>query len=154
MKELKVDAIKNGTVIDHIPAGRAVQVLKILNGKGPDPVSIGMNLASSKFGKKDILKIENHELFEEDVNRIALIAPTATITIIRDYEVSRKWTVEVPSVLKNIAHCPNPNCITNIEDIQTRFKADADTAAGGESSFVCCYCEKVYKAERLKIKLG
>ena len=151
MKQLKVDAIKNGTVIDHIPGGRAVSVLKILNGKGEDPVSIGMNLPSSKFGRKDILKIENHEFVADDVNKIALIAPTATITIIREYEVSEKWTVEIPANLSNIAHCPNPSCITNTESLPTRFESETASAAG-EPSFMCHYCEKVYPAGRLKIK--
>ncbi|MBI9107746.1 MAG: aspartate carbamoyltransferase regulatory subunit [Spirochaetales bacterium] len=151
MKQLKVDAIKNGTVIDHIPGGKAVQVLKILNGKAAgDPVSIGMNLPSAKFGKKDIVKIENHELSVDDVNRIALIAPTATITIIRDYETSEKWKVEIPEVIENIAHCPNPNCITNTERIPTRF----DVLSDGGPGFMCRYCEKVYEAEGLKIKVG
>ena len=152
MKQLKVDAIKNGTVIDHIPGGKAVQVLKILNGKkgAGDPVSIGMNLPSSKFGKKDIVKIENHELSADDVNRIAVIAPTASITIIRDYETSEKWKVEIPQVIENIVHCPNPNCITNTEQLPTRF----DVFTNESSKFMCHYCEKVYAAERLKIKVG
>lgn len=153
MKQLKVDAIKNGTVIDHIPGGKAVQVLKILNGRkgAEDPVSIGMNLPSSKFGKKDIVKIENHELTADDVNRIGIIAPTASITIIRDYETSEKWKVKIPEVLENIAHCPNPNCITNIEGLPTRFDAQK---SDGASEFMCHYCEKVYEADDLKIKVG
>ncbi len=153
MKQLKVDAIKNGTVIDVIPGGKAVQVLKILNGKkgAGEPVSIGMNLPSSKFGKKDIVKIENHELSADDVNRIAIIAPTATITIIRDYGTSEKWKVEIPAVIENIAHCPNPNCITNIESLPTRFDA---LQAEANSEFMCHYCEKVYEAGGLKIKVG
>jgi aspartate carbamoyltransferase regulatory subunit len=152
MKQLKVDAIKNGTVIDHIPGGKAVQVLKILNGKkgAGDPVSIGMNLPSSKFGKKDIVKIENHELSADDVNRIAIIAPTASITIIRDYGTSEKWKVQIPKVIENIAHCPNPNCITNTENLPTRF----DVLSDGSSEFMCHYCEKVYEADGLKIKVG
>jgi aspartate carbamoyltransferase regulatory subunit len=155
MKQLKVDAIKDGTVIDHIPKGKAIQVLKILNGrKGVgDPVSIGMNLPSRKFGHKDIVKIENHELVADDVNRIAIIAPTASITIIRNYEVAEKRKVEIPEALINIAHCPNPNCITNQEAIATRF----DRYKGADNvnpEFMCHYCERIYMSDELKIKVG
>ena len=151
MKELKVDAIKDGTVIDHIPGGKAIQVLKILNGNKQDTVSIGMNLNSAKFGKKDIVKIENHELSADEVNRIAIIAPTASITIIRNYDVAEKRKVEIPSVLENIAYCPNPNCITNKEEISSRF--DRLGAGGDKTEFMCHYCEKIYEADGLKVKV-
>lgn len=155
MKQMKVDAIKDGTVIDHIPGGKAIQVLKILNGRkgAGDPVSIGMNLPSRKFGHKDIVKIENHELSADDVNRIAIIAPTASITIIRSYEVAEKRKVEIPEALENIAHCPNPNCITNMETIPTRFDRYISPDKH-ETEFMCHYCEKIYTADGLKIKVG
>ncbi|MDC7226445.1 MAG: aspartate carbamoyltransferase regulatory subunit [Spirochaetales bacterium] len=153
MKQLKVDAIKDGTVIDHIPGGKAVQVLKILGGGKEATVSIGMNLNSSKLGKKDIVKIENHELSADQVNRIAIIAPTASITIIRNYDVAEKRKVEIPGKIDNITHCPNPNCITNKEDIRTLFDryrgADDD-----KTEFMCHYCERIYPADGLKIKVG
>ncbi|MDC7126313.1 MAG: aspartate carbamoyltransferase regulatory subunit [Spirochaetales bacterium] len=153
MKQLKVDAIKDGTVIDHIPAGKAIQVLKILKTQGNHPVSIGMNLPSTKFGAKDILKIENHELSAAEVDRIAIIAPTASITIIRHYEVAEKRKVSVPEKLENVAYCPNPNCITNAESIATRFKKYKENA-DGKVDYMCNYCEKIYRAEDFKIKLG
>ncbi|HAK47057.1 MAG TPA: aspartate carbamoyltransferase regulatory subunit [Spirochaeta sp.] len=153
MKQLKVDAIKDGTVIDHIPGGRAVQVLKILNGSAQDTVSIGMNLLSGKYGRKDIVKIENHELSADEVNRIAIIAPTASITIIRDYEAAEKRKVEIPGELINIAHCPNPNCITNHETISTRFDRHKNPT-DDRTEFMCHYCEKIYEPDSLKIKVG
>lgn len=155
MKQLKVDAIKDGTVIDHIPGGRGIQVFKILNGRtgAGDPVSIGMNLPSGKFGHKDIVKIENHELSARDVNRIAIIAPTASITIIRNYDVVEKSKVEIPAALENIVHCPNPNCITNVEPISTRFEK-CDDLREHPVEFMCHYCEKIYKADALKVKAG
>lgn len=150
MKKMKVDAIKDGTVIDHIPGGKATQVLLILNGTGNDPVSLGMNLASSKYGEKDIVKIENHELSAEEVNRIAIIAPTATITIIRDYEIQEKWKVSIPEELDDLVHCPNPACVTNMEKMKTRFEG-----TGWEpGQYLCHYCEKIYSAEELKMKAG
>ncbi|PIE00422.1 MAG: aspartate carbamoyltransferase regulatory subunit [Acidobacteria bacterium] len=153
MKQLKVDAIKDGTVIDHIPGGKAIQVLKILKLKKDDAVSIGMNLNSSKIGKKDIVKIENHELSADDVNRIALIAPTASITIIRGYDVAEKRKVEIPETLENLVHCPNPNCITNMENIPTRF--DSFNMAGqNQKGFMCHYCEKIYQTDGLKIRVN
>ena len=153
MKQLKVDAIKDGTVIDHIPGGKAVQVLKILNGSGEDTVSIGMNLSSSKCGKKDIVKIENHELSADEVNRIAIIAPTATITIIRNFDVTEKRKVETPDILENTAYCPNPNCITNLEQIRTRFDLHKKQKES-PNEYRCHYCEKLYLTDDLKIKVG
>ncbi len=149
MKQMKVDAIKDGTVIDHIPGGKALLVLKILNGGGKDLVSVGMNLSSPKLGRKDIVKIENHELTADDVNRIALVAPTATITIIRNYETQDKWKVELPGVLENIAHCPNSNCITNVEKLKSRFDKTKNN-----SDYMCHYCEKIYDADELRIKIS
>ena len=87
-KELKVPRIKNGTVIDHITAGNAVKVLHILGipKTTSSTVSVAMNV-KSKLGKKDIVKVENRELDPKEVDKIALIAPKATINIIRNYEV-------------------------------------------------------------------
>ena len=110
-----------------------------------------MNLPSSKLGRKDIVKIENHELSADEVNGIAIIAPTATIAIIRDYEITEKRKVEIPELLENIARCPNPNCITNMEGIPTLFNL---RESEGESEYMCHYCEKIYEADELKIKAG
>ncbi len=88
MKQIKVNAIKNGTVIDHITAGKIRKVLDILSLDGTDVVMIGMNLSSNKLGKKDIIKIENKELSGSEVNSIALIAPEATLIIIKDFELA------------------------------------------------------------------
>ncbi len=156
MKQLKVDAIKDGTVIDHIPGGKAIQVLKILNGTGKDTVSIGMNLPSGKYGRKDIVKIENHELSAVEVNRIAIIAPTASITIIRNYEITEKRKVETPEMLEDIAFCPNPNCVTNHEKVATVFERVrlSGEQASETAEYTCHYCEKIYNSDGLKIKVG
>ena len=86
-KKIKVNAFKNGTVIDHIAAGKVLKVIEILNLTGNDSVMMGMNLSSNKIGKKDIIKIENRELSQEEANSIALISPKATLIIIKDFEV-------------------------------------------------------------------
>jgi len=114
-KRLYVRKIENGTVIDHIPPGFALAVLKILGltGKEGHVIAVVMNVESKKFGKKDIVKIEGVELDVETVNKIALIAPHATINIIRNYSVASKSRVKVPDIIKGIIRCINPNCITN-----------------------------------------
>ena len=141
MKELKVQPIKDGTVIDHIPPGNALKVLKILGltEKMPESViSIAINVVG-KRGKKDIVKIENRELKAEEVDKIALIAPNATINIIRNYEVVEKRRVEVPNEIVGIVKCSNPNCITNgKEPIKTRFVVKSKHPL----KIKCYYCER------------
>lgn len=113
--ELYVKKIENGTVIDHIPAGLALEVMKILgiDGRGGYIVSVAMNVPSKKYGKKDVLKVEGRELSQAEVNKIALIAPNATINIIRSYEVHEKNKVKLPKHINDIIKCSNPSCITN-----------------------------------------
>jgi aspartate carbamoyltransferase regulatory subunit len=123
MKPLKIPRIKDGTVIDHIPAGNAVKVLHILEipNKNFSTVSVAMNV-QGKMGKKDIVKVENRELARNEVDKMALIAPKATINIIRDYEVAEKHKVRLPDELIGIARCQNPTCISNAgEFVPSRF---------------------------------
>lgn len=146
-EKLKVDPIKHGTVIDHITAGKALQVAEILNiGASDSEIMIGVNLASQKMGKKDIIKIEDRELSKEEANSIALISPTATLIIIDDYKVVKKFGIDIPKKIKDHIICPNSNCITNIEHVKTRFEL-----AGKEPIEVrCSYCEKKYYIEEVK----
>jgi aspartate carbamoyltransferase regulatory subunit len=117
ISEMKVSKIRDGTVIDHVPAGRALDVLRLLNltGKEGFIISLVMNVPSKKFGKKDIVKVEGLELEAKQVNKLALIAPTATINIIRNYEVVDKKRVKLPDRIIGILQCQNPNCITRKE---------------------------------------
>ena len=139
-KELKVPLIKNGTVIDHITAGDAVKVLIILGipKKTSSVVSVAMNVRS-KYGKKDIVKVENRELDPREVDKIALIAPKATINIIRNYEVTKKQRVKIPNEIIGIVKCSNPTCISNAkEPVESRFlviKKDPPRIK-------CYYCER------------
>ncbi|MCD6563383.1 MAG: aspartate carbamoyltransferase regulatory subunit [Thermoproteales archaeon] len=114
-KRLIVTKIKDGTVIDHIDAGRALYVLKILGITGEEDFTIAvvMNVESKRMGRKDIVKLEKMELRKEQVDEIALIAPNATINIIRNYRVVKKYKVDVPKVIEGLINCINPNCITN-----------------------------------------
>ena len=144
--ELKVKPIENGTVIDHITANKALQVLKILGlpEEGTN-VTIAMNV-SSKLGLKDIVKIEDRELKHTELDKIYLIAPDATINIIRDFEIVSKNKVKTVCTLKNIIKCTNPKCITNTkEPIQTNFhvvKTDPITVR-------CQYCERLVTADEI-----
>ena len=117
-KELYVTKIKDGTVIDHISPGFALNVIRILNitGKEGYVVSAVVNVPSGKLGKKDIVKIESRELIPEEVDKIALISPKATINIIRNYEVVDKKKVKLPKVIKGIVRCINPSCISNAKE--------------------------------------
>ncbi|EKD68988.1 MAG: hypothetical protein ACD_47C00332G0002 [uncultured bacterium] len=147
MKQLKVDAIKDGTVIDHIPAGKAMKVLNILKLKNSDVVMVGVNLASRKFAKKDLIKIENRELSGDEVDRIALIAPDANISIIRNFEVVKKSEVNIPEKLSAIIVCQNHKCITNTEPVTTCFYVEARNPI----MVRCHYCEKSFGADEIKI---
>ena len=110
----RVTAIRNGTVIDHIPAGRALQVIQMLHIDMPrsTPVSLVMNVPSDKLGRKDVLKIEDRELHQEQLDRLALIAPAASIAIIRNHALAEKLRVELADDMVNVARCSFSNCIT------------------------------------------
>jgi len=116
-KEIKISPIKDGTVIDHINPGQAPIVLKILGIEAGTRmvVSLAMNVQSKKLGRKDIVKIEDRELNEKETNKIALIAPGATINIIRNYQVVKKEKVHLPGIIEEILKCQNPNCVSNDE---------------------------------------
>ncbi|MBT3754683.1 MAG: aspartate carbamoyltransferase regulatory subunit [Candidatus Cloacimonetes bacterium] len=149
VKKIKVNAIKNGTVIDHISAGKILKVIDILNLTGNNTVMVGMNLSSNKIGKKDIIKIENRELSKQEVNSIALIAPSATLIIINDFEVVSKASLDMPEYVEEHIICPNPKCITNSEEIPSKYYISNTEFATAN----CLYCEKKYLVEDLKIKI-
>jgi aspartate carbamoyltransferase regulatory subunit len=139
-KELRVKPIRNGTVIDHIAAGQALNVLKILgiSGTTDSTVSVVMNVESKKLGRKDIVKVEERELMEEEVDKIALIAPSATINIVRDFQVVDKFEVDLPDLIVGVVRCQNPSCISNTEEpIKSRMLVK------GKNPVVlrCVYCE-------------
>lgn len=147
-KELNVSAIENGTVIDHIPTKSVFRVVRMLNlehTKGQ--VTIGFNLESRKYGKKGIIKVSNQFFENTEANKIALIAPTATLIVIKNYEVVDKHDVEVPDTIEQFVKCVNPNCITNHQQVTTRFtvidKADV--------KLQCHYCEKITGKNNIEI---
>ncbi|HII02961.1 TPA: aspartate carbamoyltransferase regulatory subunit [Methanosarcinaceae archaeon] len=142
-RDLKVQAIENGTVIDHIKAGQALNVLRILgiftDCKGT--VSFVMN-APGSGGRKDVVKVEGRELNVEELNRISLISPNATVNIIRDFEVLQKKKVVLPTYVEGVVRCTNLNCISNsTEPIKSRFSV-VHSEDGGVV-LRCLYCEHV-----------
>jgi aspartate carbamoyltransferase regulatory subunit len=124
MRELRVTPIKNGTVIDHIPAGMALKVLRIL-GIGDSvasTVTVAMHVPSRVMGWKDIVKVEDRELAAREIDKIALIAPTVTVNVIRNYNVAEKHRVTLPDRAVGILKCGNPNCISNTkEPVESEF---------------------------------
>ncbi len=148
-KHLKVSAIKDGTVLDHIPANQLFKVIDILGlSKISNQITFGTNLDSKLLGKKAIIKITDKYFEDSDINRIALIAPQAKINIIHNFEVVEKRVLSVPSEIKSIAKCMNPACITNHQDVETSF---VTLSSSPELKLLCRYCEKVTDEKNLKI---
>lgn len=148
-KELAVAALQNGTVIDRIPSSALFQAVKILGIEKLDKhVTIGNNLDSKKLGTKGIIKVADTFFPEDVLNRIALIAPTAKINIIRDFEVVEKFPVSIPQSIVGIVKCDNPKCITNNEPMRTRFELiDAERHV-----LRCHYCGHTVNAKNAQIK--
>lgn len=136
---MRVSKIKNGTVIDHITNGHALDVVKILGitGRRGGVVTVAMNIPSKKLGAKDMVKVEGRELKTEEVDKIALLAPHATINIIRNYEAVEKQRVKLPSVIRDIVKCANPACVSNSDEpIQPTFYVESEEPL----RLKCHYC--------------
>jgi aspartate carbamoyltransferase regulatory subunit len=148
-KQLSVSAIKNGTVIDHIPAKYLFKVISILGLESFDhQITFGTNLESHKLGLKAIIKVSDKYFSEDDVNRIALVAPVAKLNIIKDYEVVEKYALKVPKEISGIVKCVNPQCITNHENVATKFVV----LSTPEVALKCHYCEKITDQEQMEIQ--
>jgi aspartate carbamoyltransferase regulatory subunit len=138
---LRVSKIESGTVIDHIAAGQALNVLAILgiDGAEGEVVSIGINVPSDRLGRKDVLKVESRELSQGELDVLSLIAPAATINIIRDYEVVAKHVVDRPDRVTGVLECPNHNCITTeAEPVDSAFEVLAEGVR-------CEYCDTIIR---------
>jgi aspartate carbamoyltransferase regulatory subunit len=137
--ELRVSKIKNGTVIDHISGGYALDVVKILGitGKEKRVMTIAVNVPSKRFGVKDIVKIEGRALNSNEVNRIALVAPHASINFVKDYTLVEKLVVKLPNEITGIVKCVNPVCITNSEEpVVSKFSVESEEPL----RLKCHYC--------------
>ncbi len=146
--KLKVSAIKDGTVIDHIPSEFLFKVITILGLDNFDNmITFGSNLDSEKLGTKAIIKVADKFFEDYEINKIALFAPNAKLNIIRDYEVVEKRKVEIPTEIKGIVRCFNPKCITNNEKITTFFKVTSHSPI----ALKCRYCEKLTMQDQIKM---
>lgn len=148
--KLQVSAIKNGTVIDHVPAKHLFKVISILGlDKITTQITFGTNLESKKLGHKAIIKLSEVFFKDEDINKIALIAPHAKLNIIKDFKVTEKREVKVPDQINGIAKCGNPKCITNNDNVNTVFYVlpkDNEKVA-----LKCHYCEKITDPEDMEV---
>jgi aspartate carbamoyltransferase regulatory subunit len=149
-KEVRtISQIKRGTVIDHLNPHVVFQVVRILeiDDNVEDTVTVGTNLRSNVLGKKGIIKIANRFLSQEEVNKLSVISPNATVSIIDDFEVKRKFKVKFPEVVERILKCPNPNCATNVEEIPTRFRLVQEEPL----LLFCTYCERFIRKHEIEV---
>jgi aspartate carbamoyltransferase regulatory subunit len=147
-KTLSVSSIKEGTVIDHITQGQSRQILQLLNLHCQSfAVTIGLNLMSLSLGKKDLIKISDYILSDADCSNIAIFAPQATINFIEDYKISRKRQVLMPETIRGILVCPNENCITHGEPVDSFFNV---THHERRVLLHCHYCERHYERQMIK----
>ncbi|MBI2658368.1 aspartate carbamoyltransferase regulatory subunit [Candidatus Woesearchaeota archaeon] len=147
-RELNISAIDEGTVIDHIPTDAAFKVVEILdleNHKGV--VSIATNLQSKSIGRKGIVKVGGKSLTQNEVNKIAIVAPDATVNIIKNYDVREKIKVKTPDVIDNVVKCSNPVCITNNEQVATKFYV----VKKDPLKIKCHYCERSMGKDDIEI---
>lgn len=145
---LSVSAIKKGTVIDHIPPGQAVNIirkLELTNKK--HTMTVGSYLTGKKAPFKDLIKIEYRLLTLHEMQDIAVLAPGATISVIEDYKVIQKTQVTLPSHVQGLFVCPNVNCITHTETMTSFFYVQPlqDTIR-----LTCRFCEKTFDREDMK----
>jgi len=144
-EQIVVPAIKDGTVVDHIPPGATLKVVQILS-RINDLVTIGINFPSASMGHKGVVKIANQFLTPREVDKIAVLAPAATVNIIRGYKVREKVRVRIPALVEGLVRCKNPACVTNHEAVRTKFRV-----LPGGREVECCYCERPERFGELEL---
>lgn len=138
-KLLKVQKIEDGTVIDHIAAGKGWEVVKLLGlDEYPETVTLLSNVHSKSQGKKDVIKIEHKQLDKKEVDEIALVSPHASVNLIKKFEVQKKYNVKLPKEVEGILKCTNPACVTHAEPVETRFAVEKEEPL----KLRCAYCER------------
>ena len=144
---IRVRKIANGTVIDHIPRGKGGDVLRFIgiDSDYKGVVTLLMNVSSASMGHKDIVKIEDRELGKRELDKIAIFAPTATINVVRNYDVLEKYKVKTPDALVDSVECPNPTCLTHKEGVSKLVVEQKNPLR-----IRCAYCVRVYGADELK----
>ncbi|MDD2396794.1 MAG: aspartate carbamoyltransferase regulatory subunit [Tissierellia bacterium] len=140
---LNIDSVEKGLVIDHIKAGKAMEIYRYLNLDKMDcSVAIIKNAKSKKFGKKDIIKVENN--IDMDLKVLGFIDPNITINVIDNFVIIDKINLELPQEVENVVKCKNPRCITSIEqEIVHKFRlTDKENKI-----YRCVYCDTAYEGK-------
>ena len=129
----------DGTVIDHLPVGTAARVLELLGLPRGEPITVGINVPSPSCGRKDVVRVEGLFLSKPELDRLALLGPQITVSIVRDGTVNDKTVLDVPERLIGILTCHNPTCVTKDEEVQSVFLKQE----GFPWRFKCAYCERI-----------
>ena len=147
IKTRSVSAIDNGIVIDHIPAGQSLKIMRLLHVvNSKQRVTLGLNLRSTSLKLKDLIKIENRLLTPQEIEYVAIFAPGATISLIENFKVSRKINCELPKIIRDVLVCPNQNCINHIES-KGYFKLEGSP---NQIKLRCFYCEKPFERDQVE----
>lgn len=144
---LAVSPIENGTVIDHIPAGKSLKILNVLNLPNGEKIMLGVNFSSKKLGKKDIIKVDKKIFSQNELNRIALLAPDSTINIVKNSKVIKKYNLKLQKDILGIIKCPNPKCISYLEPhtLVSKFYVIQEKPL----TIKCHFCEREYQEEEI-----
>ncbi|WP_434779491.1 aspartate carbamoyltransferase regulatory subunit [Neisseria sp. Ec49-e6-T10] len=144
-QKILVEAIKDGTVIDHIPAGHGLTILRLFKlGQLGHRVTVGFNLSSHNNVGKDLIKVENIHFSDEQANKLALLAPKATVNVIENYTVVKKHQLELPDSIESVFSCPNSNCASHTEPVNSFFYVKKRNS---ETKLKCKYCEKAFSQD-------
>ena len=150
--KMLVEAIRDGIVLDHIPAEKLFQIVALLRlDELTTPVTIGNNVVSARQQRKGIIKMADHFVSPQEIDKIALLAPEVHLNVIRDYQVTEKRQVSLPSEVKGLVRCPNPKCITNVEPMQTRFHVSTEEGTMPSCLLECHYCGRKTHAEEVEL---
>ena len=151
-ERLSVSGIKNGTVIDHITPGQAFSIMQLLGLHASEvKATVGLNLQSGRMGRKDLIKIEGRVLTDGEANEIVVFAPLATINVIEQFKVVKKFNTHLPSTMRHVFKCPNPICITQTEVTDQLFHVREQ---GKQIKLTCHFCEKEYERNEVIIHLS
>ncbi len=137
--------LTDGTVVDHLPVGSAARALELLGLPREGPITVGINVPSPRHGRKDIVRVEGLFLEKDDLDRLALLGPNITVSIVRSGKVESKTVLDVPARMRGIIDCPNPTCITNEEHVTSAF----DRLGEYPYRFRCVYCERITRGDEL-----
>ena len=148
--DLLVRRIKDGTVIDHINEGKGLNVLEALeiDGSRGNVITIALNMPSGKLKKKDMIKVEGRFLEDDDTNKLAVIAPSSTVNIIKDYKLVEKRRVSLPNEIEQIFRCSNPDCITNSQE---HIESTMEVMDKKNLVLKCRYCGRILDVNDLKV---